>query len=166
MNPIPIGFFAPTGAVVSTAVLTSPSTGTRNNYDNYVGFAFTPTRNISVTSMGRWKVSGNSGTHTIGLFTDADKLEVPGGSVSLDLSVGGVGYQYADLGAPVSLTSGVTYIIASLEVSGGDFWHDEGTILSTSAGITLICSMFRTGPTAWGFSAFNTSFAYPNFRYT
>ena len=48
-----------------------------------------------------------------------------------------LGYKYEILGAPVTLTSGTAYRIASYETSGGDSWRDIGSLSNHSSAATI-----------------------------
>jgi len=124
------------GGGPSNPAVTGQSLGTlRNDYTGSVGFRFLVNTNITVTDLGRWVVSGNSGTHAV-------KIHGPGGSYST-LATGNVNTSGATAGAyayqsitPLSLTSGLYYRIESDETSGGDQWYDTDTTISTTGDIT------------------------------
>jgi hypothetical protein len=68
-----------------TAFVTGQTLGSlRNDFSNWVGFRFTVgSSNITVGELGRWVVSGNSGTHAVKLVLASTGADVSGGSVSI-----------------------------------------------------------------------------------
>jgi Domain of unknown function (DUF4082) len=102
----------------------------RDGYTGTVGFKFTTTYAITVTALGRWVVSGNSGTHTVALYNSSCSSL---GSVSVATSGATAGqFKYVNLGTPVALVTG-TYYVMSSETNGGDQWYDDNTTVTTSA---------------------------------
>jgi hypothetical protein len=88
---------------------------------------FCPATTITITALGRWVLSGNSGTHALGLW------KVTGGtllaSTSINTSGLSVGWNYVAI-TGVALTPGAEYAIGSLEASGGDSFGTDTTITS------------------------------------
>lgn len=149
---LPLGSFAQTplhklvrkhaGAAVPQPYLTStPTSSPRNNFDGGVGFGFTVgAANMTVTDLGRWVISGNSGTHKIWL---ANSSGTELAAVSLNTSGLSVGYNYLPI-TPVVLTAGQTYYIISDEANGGDQWYDSEEVSGT-ADATIIGSYYVIG---------------------
>lgn len=154
----------PEGDPVITAIIAD---SLRNNFSGYVGFRFTVgAEDLFVTQLGRWKVSGNSGTRTI-------EIRDSGGSVvataSLDMSLGSAGgFVFAVLAALVTLSAGGTYYLISLEANGGDEWHDDvsGGNVTPTSDITVTHSVYVVGagvPTSANGGAH--SYGRPNFKF-
>lgn len=118
----------------SSTLVTSQTLGTlRNDYAGYAGFFVTNTSvsSVAVTGLGRWVVSGNSGTHTVYL------LQLPAVSVvaSVDLNTSGApvgAYLYGSTN--VTLAAGTTYAVMTTETSGGDQFYDSDTSITCSTG--------------------------------
>lgn len=147
----------------ATAAITSGAGSTlRNDYGDYVGFRFTVgAADVYAKSVGRWKVSGNSGSHTVGIFNSGGTLL---GSASVNLSGGSAGsYVYATLSGAIHLLAGGTYYCASLESNGGDQWYDQ-LIASYNAAITVNAAAYHDGS---GFHDANSGQTYvpPNFLF-
>lgn len=106
----------------------------RNDFTGYVGMAFTVgSTPISVASLGRLCVAGNSGSHTLELMVASNGVAVSGGSVALSMSGCQAGqFAYANLSSPVTLAAGTKYYLFSEEITGGDQWYDSGTLTTTS----------------------------------
>jgi len=97
----------------------------RNNWNGWIGFYFqvgaTP---LVVTELGRWVVSGNTGSHTVQLFS-SNGTPVSGGSVTVNTSGQTPGeFAYSPLSSPLTLAANTTYAVMSQEVNGGDQWYD------------------------------------------
>lgn len=136
------GPMVPSGGAASSAVITGQSLGTlRNNFSGIVGFKFTVgAANITVTDLGRWVPSGNSGSHTIYL-TDASGTVLA--SVSVNTSGQPVAYLYGSI-TPTVLTAAAAYCIISQETSSGDQFYDDDTTLTSTADITVTTSCYTT----------------------
>lgn len=131
------------GVAPITFITSSPSSSPRNNFDGGVGFGFTVgASNITVTELGRWVISGNSGSHLIKIV-DAAGAIVGTGSATLNTSGLSVGYNYVSI-TPLVLTAGNTYYLVSDEANGGDQWNDEQPVTST-ADATVIGSYYIIG---------------------
>ncbi|MFA7345158.1 MAG: DUF4082 domain-containing protein, partial [Terrimicrobiaceae bacterium] len=116
----PVGFKYGSG----TAYVTGQTLGVlRNDLSAWVGFKFTVGSSaITVNQLGRWVVSGNSGTHAVRLARVSDGAVL--GSVSIATSGAPVGFKYATLATPVTLAANTAYYVMSQETSGGDQWYD------------------------------------------
>lgn len=109
-----------------TALVNSVALGgyLRNNWDGWVGFQFTVgSANLTVTELGRWVVSGNSGNHVVKLFY-SDGNAVPNGEVTVSAAGQRAGqFAYATLPMPVTLAANTIYAVMSREIYGGDNWY-------------------------------------------
>jgi uncharacterized repeat protein (TIGR01451 family) len=138
----------------------------RNNYGNFVGMKFTVGSSaLTVSSLGRICVAGNSGTHTIKLVNASTGTDVAGGSLSLSMAGCTAGqFKYAALPSPITLPANAAYYLVTLEVNGGDRWYDTGSVSSTSAA-AVNNSVYFNGTTWVVWSAPNTSYVPANFLY-
>ena len=97
--------------------------------------------NLTVTALGRWKLAGNSLSHTLQIF-DGPSLSPIGDSVIVDFT-GGMGtvgqFNYATLPTPVVLQAGRTYIFVSSENTflPADQIYENGNTFTTTADATL-----------------------------
>ena len=115
----------PQTLVLQPALVSGGWTNVRNDGPYFAGMTFTPTRNLVVYRLGRWKWAGNSQTHIVKLTNYTTQVDVPGGSVTVDCSTGSVGsYIYASLTEPITLISGTQYYLTSYEAGGGDNFGD------------------------------------------
>jgi hypothetical protein len=137
-TPTAIATSTPTatpGTATSFATAVSLGSEVRNDFGDYVGMKITVgNSSITVKQLGRYFVSGNSGTHTLKIIRDSDKAEL--GNLSLSMSVGSadsLGFKYASLATPVALSANTAYYIVSLESNGGDQWYGR-----TSGGLPLL----------------------------
>ncbi|MFM8357474.1 MAG: hypothetical protein ACKOET_02845, partial [Verrucomicrobiota bacterium] len=83
----------------------------RNDFSGYIGTRLDiGSQDIVVTHIGRWVLSGNTGTCTVKLFRVSDMAEL--GSATLDLSTGTPGgFLYGALTSPVTLVAGGAYYL-------------------------------------------------------
>lgn len=123
---------------------------TRNNHGNGLGFRFTVGSSpMTVSELGRWRFSGNSGSHLVKIVEDAVGFATLA-SVSIDMSSGTLdAFKFSAI-SPIVLSASTDYIVASVETNGGDIWGDDNmTGITTTADGTITSSVFQTGPTAW-----------------
>lgn len=150
------------------ALVFSQALGTpRNNYGDGLGFKFTVgANNIVVTDLGRWVISGNSGSHVITLYSGTSVSSNAIGSVTVNTSGAPVGYLFGTLSSPITLTAGSTYYILSAESSGGDLWYDDPTVLNPTSEVTINGSCFASGGTiSVGTAVVNHSYIPVNFKF-
>jgi hypothetical protein len=151
----------------STAFITGyTGSDVRNDYDGWVGTQLTVgSSSLTVTSVGRACLAGNSGTHTVKFVNAATGQDVSGGSASVNMAGCTAGHSvYVALPAAISLQVGLSYYLVSLEVGGGDKWYDLGAVSTTSDAV--VTNSVYTYLGSWiGFGTANTSFVPPNFRY-
>ena len=139
----------------------------RNDFSNFVGMKFTVGSSpLSVSSLGRICIAGNSGTHTIKLVNASNGTDVAGGSLSLSMAGCTAGqFKYATLPSAITLSANTAYYVASLEVGGGDQWYDQGGVSSTN--VAAVDSAIWFSGTNWNpGTGPNTSYVPPNFLYT
>jgi RHS repeat-associated protein len=148
---VPVNFKGTTSSVAPLASVGTITSSLRNDYSGWVGFQFevgsTP---ITVTSLGRWVVSGNSASHAVKLV-NADGTDVSNGSATVRTAGMTAGrFAYAPLAAPVTLSAYTTYFVVSQEAVGGDQWYDcaNTPITLTGAGGALAISA-PNGSTAY-----------------
>jgi hypothetical protein len=134
-----------TPASTGTSLISSQTLGTlRNNFTGSVGFKFTVGSSpITVTHLGRWVVSGDTGTHTVKLVKASDGTDVPLGSVTVSTFGGPAGtYAYVPIGSAVTLSANTAYYLVSSETAGGDRWYDTNTIVTASSAATVNASIY------------------------
>jgi hypothetical protein len=139
--------------------ISSVTTGLlRDDFGGLVGFQFQAQHNMTVTALGRYIVSGNSGTHLLYLKDDSCTTLA---TVNLNSSGRTVGeFAFTNLSTAISLTGGNTYYVMSTEVNGGDYWYDDGTTYSftypsdfsseSSAFDSTGCSLHTSGTHSYG----------------
>jgi hypothetical protein len=120
---------------------------------------------LSVTSLGRWCVSGNIGSHVVKLVEVSTGLDVPGGSVVVLMNPAQAGsYQYTELPSPVTLAANTAYYLASAEQISGDTFYNSGPVVSTAvAGVTG--SVYQSGADPWVFVSPGAAYVPVNFTY-
>lgn len=134
------------------ALITSSTLGTlRRNSNNWFGMKITVgAQPITVYSLGRVFVSGNTGTHTVKIVRASDSTDVPNGSVPISMTGGTPGViKYANLATPVTLAANTSYYIASKEVKNGDYWHDSNTAVISTPAATVNGRVTSTNGSTW-----------------
>ena len=139
----------------------------RNDYTGWVGMQLTiGNAPITISSLGRFYVTGNKGTHTVKLVRASDGADMPGGSTSVPATGIPNTITYAPLASPIQLQAYTSYFLVSEEVSGGDQWGDTAS-LSSPPGITVNNSIYNNGLSQWiPIGASNTSFGPLSFIYS
>jgi hypothetical protein len=131
----PLDFQYTVPATSASLVTTVKAGALRNNFAGWVGATITTGANpLQVTQLGRYFVSGNSGTHILKLVNASNGADVAGGSVSVNLSAGQTGsFVYGTLSSPVTLNPNAVYYLVSQETQGGDQWFDINTAVQTTS---------------------------------
>ena len=102
--------------------------------------------NLVVSTLGRWVVAGNSQTHTVKIVTASTGVDLPGASATINTAGKPAGaFAYTSLAAPVTLTGGLSYHIVSSETAGGNSWHDDSTIITTTPDASETNSVYNPG---------------------
>lgn len=154
----------------SGAFITGQTLGTlRNNYTGFVGFKFTTGNSaIKITQLGRWVVSGNTGSHAIKITLASSGSMVSGGTATVATSGAAAGqYVYATLPSPIILQPNTAYYVSSLETSGGDQWYDSNTTLTSTFDAAINNAVnAANGSTSWTMTgSAGNSFGPVNFIY-
>jgi len=116
------------------------------DFTGFVGMSVTVGSNpMTLTSLGRFVVSGNSGVHTVKVVDASTGLDVPGASVSIDTTAGTPGtYTYLPVTSAVTLNGNATYYIVSSELNNGDTWYDSTTSVQTTNAAVLNGPVYGT----------------------
>lgn len=156
----PVTIPAPTAAL-GNPFITAQSLGTsRNDFTGCVGLLFTAPSSSppTITQLGRWVISGNSGAHTVHLFDTTFGGETANASVNTSLGTPGT-YKYTAI-TPTTLIASHVYFLASSETASGDAWYDQDTTVTTdsafgtmvSAAYNSDCTFAYTSGTSGNFS--------------
>lgn len=166
---VPTGFMFYTPASTFVTSVTLSTFALRNNISGWLGTKITTgTSPVIVRELGRWVVSGNTGTHTVKVVNAATSTDVPGASVSVATAGAPVGFSYTALNVPVTLAANTSYYIVSQEVIGGDQWYDGNNTLSYPASVaTVNQSAYSLNGTTYSTSySVNNSFVPVSFKYS
>lgn len=137
----------------------------RNDFTGWVGMKLTTGTNpLTVSSLGRICVAGNSQTHTVKFVSAGNGSDVPGASVAVNMTGCTPGQFVYSAITPVVLPAGTTYYLVSQETQGGDQWYDQGAISTTTAA-TSNNSVYFYGGNWISINSANTSYVPPNFLY-
>jgi hypothetical protein len=142
----PLGMLAvpPVTAVgMVTAVTPGPALTTMTAQ---AGMRFTTGPNGQhVSALGRYKVSGNAGTHVLTLAR-ADLSTLASVTVnSATAAVDSTGFQFATLATAIDLTPNTTYYLISAEAGGGDQFYGLGTKITVGNGVTGVLPVLVQG---------------------
>jgi hypothetical protein len=110
----------------------------RNDYTGFIGMQITTgTKYLSVSSLGRFVLSGNTQPHLVKIVDTSTGLDV--GSVTVNTAGVRAGqFAYAALPSPVTLVPGISYFVVSQEASGGDSWYNSNTMVTTTSDASVI----------------------------
>ena len=136
----PQNFTIATGAPSLSNFITAVKPGTlRHNYSGWVGMSITVGSSpLQVNSLGRFSLSGNSGTHVVKIVNTTAVADVPGGSVKVNMAGSAPGtFVYGELASPLTLTPNTTYYLLSQENDAGDDWYDFDSKLQTTGIVAL-----------------------------
>jgi RHS repeat-associated protein len=122
----------------------------RADYSGHVGMKVTVgAQPLTLVSLGRIYVSGNSGTHTLKVVRVSDNAVVATAGLSMAGGTHGQ-FKYAPLAAPVTLAANTSYYVLSTETAGGDVWYDySGTTLTTTGAASVNNGAYGDGVN-WG----------------
>lgn len=98
---------------------------------------------VEVSSLGRFKVSGNSDVHRVKLL-DVDGAIVASGVVDMTRDADADGFVSARLSEPVVLEPGIYYAV-SVETVGGDEWLQEAAVTENGPGVTVLGAVVGRG---------------------
>jgi hypothetical protein len=153
----------PSSPFVTAYALNGPSL--RNDFAGWVGMKLTiGASSVSVKSLGRICVPGNSATHTVKFVNATNGRDMTGGSASLNMSGCATGqFVYSDLASPITLEAGASYYLVSQETAGGDRWYDLGDVATTSVA-AVNQAVYGTGTGWFPLGSAGTSYVPPNFK--
>lgn len=136
--PIAAAAAAPDTSFITGQVLGSPY----NSLDGCFGLLFQHSTPVTVTSLGRWVIAGNSGTHVLTLMNSSG-TSLANCSVNTSGAPAGA-YRYCALSSPVSLSANTSYYLASIEANGGDFFHLGDNLVTPVAGGSVLSAEYGT----------------------
>jgi hypothetical protein len=132
----------------------------RNNASGWFGMRITVgPQPITLRSLGRMFIAGNSGTHTVKIVRESDNADVASVSVPM---VGGTNgeFKYVSLSSAVTLDANTNYYVVSEEANGMDQWYDSNTEVAPREVATVSGRVSSSNGTTW-----DTSGATPGTSY-
>ena len=106
------------------------------------------TSTVTADHLGRWVVSGNSGSHTLCLVNSNNGTTLATVSINTSGAMAGQ-YLYGTI-SNTALTNGTTYNVLTAETNGGDQWYDDNTAVTLAAVATAIHSVFTAAACGGG----------------
>lgn len=151
----------------STTFITSGHGSTTQAGNFAVGYAFTPSFNITITDVGLMMIAGNTGSHVVYIKSAEALCTIIATSSAINFSGQTPGnYIYTHLSSPVSLTAGTQYQIQGDYFTGSDLFYDDNvTLVSTSDGV-INESTYYDGSSCHINTSGSFGFIGPNFKYT
>ena len=139
----------------------------RNDYAGWVGMKLTTGASpLTVSSLGRICIAGNSGSHTVKFVLAGSGVDVTGGSALVNMSNCVANqFVYRALSSPITLPPWTSFYLVSQELFGSDQWYDHGTI-STLADAVVNSSIYFDGANWISVGAASSSYVPPDFQYT
>ena len=131
-----------------TSLLTGLHLGTlRNDFTGPVGMEFTTGSSpTTVIHLGRIFVAGNTGVHTVGIYSTTSGTPLRSCSVTTTAGTAdSLGFEYCRLSSPYTLSANTTYVIASTETTNGDQWYDWDTTVSVGRGTVIGRAYYYNG---------------------
>jgi hypothetical protein len=120
------------GSNGDTKFVTGVTTTTpENDLDYWLGMKVTIPNagGITITTVGRWCISGNSGDHIVHIY-EVGGIELGSATVHLSGATAGQ-YKYATLSSPIFVNA-TQIIVVSEETNGGDTWYVDAAVTTTS----------------------------------
>jgi len=116
-----------------------------NNYTIGENF-YCPSVPITITALGRYCYSGNTGNHQLGLWTAGGTLLA---SVTLQTSGLSAGINYTNLATPITLSANGNYVVGCLEAtaSGDTYTHVVSGYISSSITNSTVIATYGAGST-------------------
>jgi hypothetical protein len=141
------------------------SNSLRNNFTGWVGMkVIVGSTPVTVSSLGRICVAGNTGSHSVKLVDALTGLDLSGGSANISMPGCVAGqFAYAPLAAPMTLLPGKTYYLVSQELTGGDRWYDLGPV-SASTLATILSGVYSSGSAWMSIGGASNSYGPLNFK--
>eukprot|EP00435_Cladocopium_sp_Y103_P061266 s69_g22.t3 len=135
----------------------------RDDFTGFVGLAFVPKVPVRLAALGRMVLRGGP---PVAAVHDVELLEVDGkqlrylasaavptipsqqvGIISTD-----EGFQYAELRESLLLEPGHQYVLASSEISGGDFFYDKAVVAEATEGVEILGPAY-SNESGWTFDS-------------
>lgn len=146
----------------------------RNDFTGCLGHAFTVSGSpLTIKSIGRWVISGNSGTHNLSLYSfvsGSTWTQVANGQVTVNTSGATAGqFLYGTLSTPPTLSSSTQYLLLSEETNAGDQWYNDNGTTTTTAAASNDYAAYANGSCASSITVFgdlsNKMYVPTNFKY-
>jgi hypothetical protein len=137
----------------------------RNDFTGWVGMKLTAGASaLTVSSLGRLCVAGNSQAHTVKFVNAATGSDVAGASASVNMAGCTEGQFVYQAISPVTLSAGAAYYLVTQETQGGDRWYDQGTVSTTTD--AAVSSAIYAWNGSWYPASAASSYVPPNFQYS
>ncbi len=138
----------------------------RNDFSGWVGMKLTVGANpLTISSLGRICVSGNSQAHNVKLVNASDGSDLAGAAGSVSMA-GCAPAQFIFTAIdPVTLPAGTSYYLVTQETQNGDRWYDQGPVSATNVA-AINSSVYAYNGKWYPLNSGNTSYVPPTFQYS
>jgi hypothetical protein len=129
----------------NTQWITAVTPGTpRNNFTGYVGLSLNVGASVvTINSLGRYCLSGNTQSHTIYLSQNSGTT-LASATITCPGNVNA--FIYGCLASPFTMAASATYYLMSSESNGGDMWYDDNASITTTAVASNDYSIYSGSP--------------------
>jgi phosphodiesterase/alkaline phosphatase D-like protein len=150
-------------SLINAFALNAPAQ--RNDFSGFAGMQLTVGANpLSVSTLGRACLAGNSQIHTVKIVSASTKTDVPGATAQVSMSNCTPGqFVYTNLANPVTLAPGTTYYVVSQELKNGDKFYEHAGVASD---VSVVSSVYFNGANWIALDSANTSYVPPDMKYT
>lgn len=135
----------------------------RDDFTGFVGLAFVPQVAVRLAALGRMVLRGGppvAAVHNVELLeVDGKQLKYVASaavpttpSQQVGIIATDEGFQYAELRESVLLEPGHKYVLASSEISGGDFFYDKAVVAEASEGVQILGPAY-SNQSGWTFDS-------------
>ena len=137
------------------------------DFSGFLGMAVDiGSKSLKVQGLQRYCIVGSTGDHRVQIVDAETGTQVPSAAVIISLAGQPDGFAYGKLSSTITLTAGKRFFIVSEEVTGGDPFYDNDTVLKTEPVATVVSPVyFDSTAQQWVFMGSGSSYGPVNFAY-
>lgn len=137
------------------------------DYSGFAGMAIDiGSKSLTVKTLERWCIAGSTGDHRLQIIDADTGVQILGSTVLVSLAGRQDGFVSAKLTSVITLTAGKRFYVVSEEVTGGDQFFDNDTVLTTRSDATVVSPVYFDSTTQqWVFMGQGSSYGPVNFSY-
>lgn len=137
------------------------------DFSGFAGMAIdVGSKALKVKHLIRYCVAGSIGKHRLQIVDGETGTQLPSAAVIADLTDQPEGFFYVKLSSAITLTAGKRFFIVSEELTGGDAFYDNDTVMSHEPDAAIVSPVyFDTTVQQWVFMGPGSSYGPVNFTY-